>query len=125
MKRIIQTNNAPQAIGPYVQGVTIANNLVYTSGQIPLTPNGELKTNTIEEQTEQVMLNLKAVLEAANSSMEKVIKTTCFVADMNHFSAFNAIYERHFNGVFPARSCVEVSRLPKDVLIEVEAIAHI
>lgn len=124
MKEIINTNAAPSAIGPYVQAIKVGN-MVYTSGQIPLTATGVLAATDIVGQSEQVMLNLKAVLEEAGSSLAKVIKTTCFIKDMNDFVAFNEVYGRHFAGVYPARSCVEVARLPKDVLIEVEAIALI
>lgn len=124
MKEVINTKAAPSAIGPYVQAMKVGN-MVYTSGQIPLTASGDLVATDIAGQSEQVMLNLKAVLEAAGSSLAKVVKTTCFIKDMNDFAAFNEIYGRHFSGVFPARSCVEVARLPKDVLIEVEAIAII
>ncbi|WP_116963547.1 RidA family protein [Fastidiosibacter lacustris] len=123
MKEIIQTNQAPQAIGPYVQAVKIKD-FIYTSGQIPLKANGTLVEGDIKVQTQQAMQNLKAILEASGSSMTKIIKTTCFIADMNDFAAFNEVYATFFAGITPpARSCVEVARLPKDVLIEVEAIA--
>lgn len=119
---IVTTKQAPEAIGPYSQAI-INGGLVYTSGQIPVNPEtGEIAGNTIEEQAEQVLKNLAAVLEAAGSSVEKIIKTTCFLADMSCFSTFNAIYERHIVGK-PARSCVAVKTLPKNVLVEVEAIA--
>ncbi|WP_100551042.1 RidA family protein [Caedibacter taeniospiralis] len=122
MKEIVQTNHAPQAIGPYVQAIK-ANGVLYTSGQIPLLANGELINGGIHEQTRQVMLNLKAVIEAAGSSMGRVIKTTCFIKNMDDFALFNEVYASFFDGITPpARSCVEVTRLPKNVLIEVEAI---
>ncbi len=125
MKEVVQTNNAPQAIGPYVQAVKI-NGILYTSGQIALNPNGELVQGDIKVQAKQVMQNLKAVVEAAGSSMDKLIKTTCFIKNMDDFAAFNEVYASFFQGIIPpARSCVEVARLPKDVLIEVEAIAEV
>lgn len=122
MRKVISTNNAPQAIGPYVQG-SIVGNMVYTSGQIPLTKDGVLIDGDITEQTRQVMQNLLAILEAAGAKPENVIKTTCFLSDMNNFVKFNEEYAKYFTAPFPARSCVEVARLPKDVLVEVEAIA--
>ena|SRR5699024_2355035 len=121
---IVSTKNAPGAIGPYSQAI-ILNGVVYTSGQVPLSPEtGEVVGTTIEEQAEQVMKNLGAVLEAAGSSYEKTVKTTCFLADMNDFAAFNEIYGKYFTGK-PARSCVAVKTLPKNVLCEVEAIASV
>ena len=124
MSKKIATTNAPAAIGPYSQAV-IAGGLVYTSGQIALDPaTGALVGNTIEEQTEQVMKNLGAVLEAAGSSFEKAIKTTCFLADISHFAAFNEVYAKYFTEK-PARSCVAVKDLPKGALVEVEVIAEI
>ncbi|WP_354623246.1 RidA family protein [Psychromonas sp. MME2] len=123
-KKIINTELAPAAIGPYSQANQFAN-LVYTSGQIPLVPETmEIIEGGISEQTEQVMKNLMAVLAAANASSKSVIKTTCFIKDMNDFAAFNAVYATYFPEAAPARSCVEVARLPKDVLVEVEAIAY-
>lgn len=121
---IVSTKNAPGAIGPYSQAM-ILNRVVYTSGQVALSPEtGEVVGTTIEEQAEQVMKNLGAVLEAAGSSYEKTVKTTCFLADMNDFAAFNEIYGKYFTGK-PARSCVAVKTLPKNVLCEVEAIASV
>jgi len=118
----ISTDKAPAAIGPYSQAV-VHNGLVFTSGQIPLCPvSGEVVGTTIEEQSERVMKNLSAVLEAAGSSMDKAIKSTCFLADMGDFAAFNGVYARYFTGN-PARSCVAVKTLPKGVLVEVECIA--
>ena len=121
---IVSTKNAPGAIGPYSPAM-ILNGVVYTSGQVALSPEtGEVVGTTIEEQAEQVMKNLGAVLEAAGSSYEKTVKTTCFLADMNDFAAFNEIYGKYFTGK-PARSCVAVKTLPKNVLCEVEAIASV
>lgn len=118
----VKTEQAPQAIGPYSQAVKV-NGIVYTSGQIPLTLAGEVVSGGIEEQTNQVLHNLKKVLEEAGSSLQQVIKTTVFIQDMNEFGALNAIYEEHFGEHKPARSTVEVARLPKDVRVEIEAIA--
>lgn len=120
----IYTKNAPDAIGPYSQAVVV-NGLVFTSGQIAINPaSGNVEAETIEAQTEQVCTNLKNVLEAAGSSLEKAIKTTCFLKDMNDFAAFNAVYGKYFTEK-PARSCVAAKQLPKDVLVEVEVIAEI
>ena len=122
-KKIIATTEAPQAIGPYSQAMVVKG-VVFTSGQIPLNPEtGEIQGATIEEQAEQVMKNLGAVLEAAGSSYEKTIKTTCFLADMGDFAAFNEVYGKYFTGK-PSRSCVAVKTLPKNVLCEVEVIAE-
>ena len=118
------TKNAPEAIGPYSQAVK-ANGLIFTSGQIAINPaSGEVETYTIEAQTEQVCKNLKNVLEAAGSSLEKAIKTVCFLADMNDFGAFNEVYGKYFTDK-PARSCVAVKTLPKNVLVEIEVIAEV
>ena len=118
----IYTEHAPAAIGPYSQAVK-ANGLVFTSGQIALDPQtGAVVAGGIAEQTEQICKNLQAVLEAAGSSLEKAIKTTCFLADMNDFAPFNEVYGKYFTGK-PARSCVAVRTLPKNVLAEVEVIA--
>jgi len=120
----VQTEKAPAAIGPYSQAV-ISNNLVFTSGQIPLVPSsGDVKEGDITVQSEQVLENLKAVLEAAGSSLEHVVKTTCFLADMSDFAAFNGVYEKYLTEK-PARSCVAVKTLPKNVLVEVEAVAEV
>ncbi|HET6872512.1 MAG TPA: RidA family protein [Sporolactobacillaceae bacterium] len=116
------TKQAPEAIGPYSQGV-IVNNVFYSSGQIPLTAEGELVEGGIEAQVHQVFSNIKAVLESANASLETVIKTTVFIKDMNDFPKINEIYGTYFTTHLPARSCVEVARLPKDVKIEMEVIA--
>ena len=118
----IETKNAPAAIGPYTQAITTGT-LIYTSGQIALDPEtGALVSNTIEGQTEQVIRNLSAILTAAGSSLENVVKTTCFLKNISDFAAFNAVYGQFFTGK-PARSCVEVAALPKDALVEIEVIA--
>jgi 2-iminobutanoate/2-iminopropanoate deaminase len=122
--KIVSTNQAPAAIGPYSQGI-IAGNLFFSSGQIPLTAGGELVTGDISEQTHQVFKNLHAVLEEAGASLESVVKATVFLKDMNSFIAFNEVYGQYFADHKPARSCVEVARLPKDVLVEIEVIALI
>lgn len=124
MSKAIHTDNAPAAIGPYSQAV-VTGNLVYTSGQIPLNPkSGSIEETDIKAQTEQVCQNLKAVLEASGSSLEKVVKTVCFLQNMEDFAAFNEVYAKYFTGK-PARSCVSVKALPKGALVEVEAIAEI
>jgi 2-iminobutanoate/2-iminopropanoate deaminase len=121
-KEIISTTNAPAAVGPYSQAVKIGD-FLYTSGQIALDPaTGTLAPAEIEAQSEQVMKNLAAVLEAAGYTFDEVIKTTCFLQDMGHFAAFNAIYEKYFVSK-PARSCVAAAALPKGALVEVELIA--
>lgn len=121
MKKI-STEKAPAAIGPYSQGI-IANGFLFASGQIPINPeSGQIEAEGIEAQTEQVMKNIGAILEAAGVDYTKVVKTTCFLDDMGDFAAFNAIYEKYFTEK-PARSCVAVKKLPKDVLCEVEVIA--
>ncbi len=120
---VIKTEKAPQAIGPYSQAI-VAGPFIFTSGQIPIDPKtGEVVAGGIEEQTEQVLKNLKNVLEAAGSSMNKVVKTTVYIQDMNSFSKINEVYAKYFSEPYPARSCVEVSKLPKGVLIEIEAVA--
>jgi len=122
--KIVQTDKAPAAIGPYSQAM-VSGAMVYTSGQIPLSAaTGDVAGSGIAEQTEQVIKNLKAVLEAASSSMDKVVKTTCFLADMGDFAAFNGVYEKHFTSK-PARSTVAVKQLPKSVLVEIEAVAEV
>ena len=124
MLKKVATNKAPAAIGPYSQAV-IHNNMLFTSGQIPLDPETMLVVgNNISEQARQVMENLKAVLTEAGTSFENVIKTTCFLYDMNDFAEFNKVYEKYFVSK-PARSCVAVKSLPKGVLVEVELIAVI
>ncbi|AXF56584.1 RidA family protein [Salicibibacter kimchii] len=120
--KTVYTNQAPEAIGPYSQGV-IVNNMFYSSGQIPLTPNMELIGDGIHEQTEQVLENVQAVLKEAGASIDSVVKTTIFIKNMDDFPVINEIYGRYFNEHQPARACVEVARLPKDVQIEIEVIA--
>lgn len=126
MKKTIATKLAPAAIGPYAQG-NIIGNLLFTSGQVPLDANtGEIVGTTIEEQTVQVFKNLKAILEEGGSSLDKVIKTTVFIKDMNDFAAMNGVYGKYFSeDSLPSRSAVEVARLPKDVKVEIEVIAYI
>lgn len=120
----ISTPNAPKAIGPYSQAIVVGD-MVYTSGQIPLDPeSGSIVGTTITEQAEQVMKNLTAVLEAAGTSFENAVKTTCFLADMGDFAAFNEVYAKHITSA-PARSCVAVKTLPKGALVEVEVVALI
>lgn len=122
--KVVSTDKAPAAIGPYSQAM-ILNGVVFTSGQIPIDPaTGEITAVTIEEQAEQVMKNLGEVLKEAGSSYEKTVKTTCFLSDMGNFAAFNEVYGKYITGK-PARSCVAVKTLPKNVLCEVEAIAEI
>jgi 2-iminobutanoate/2-iminopropanoate deaminase len=119
----LQTSTAPAAIGPYSQGF-VSGNLIFTSGQIPLYPeSGEVAGTTVAEQTGQVIKNLAAVLEAGGSSLSRVVKTTCFLADMNDFAAFNEVYAKYFTGK-PARSTVAVRQLPKNVLVEIEVVAE-
>ncbi len=118
----IATPNAPAAIGPYCQAA-VHNGIIFTSGQIPLNPaDGSIVGTTIEEQAHRVCQNLSAVLTAAGSDLSKVLKTTCFLADMADFAAFNSVYAQYFTGK-PARSCVAVKTLPKNVLVEVECVA--
>lgn len=123
MPATVYTDKAPAAVGPYSQGTTLGN-IVFTSGQIPIIAATGVIPDTIEEQARVALENLKAVVEAAGSSMNKVLKTTVFISDMNNFAAINAVYARYFDEPFPARSCVQVARLPKDVMIEIEAIAE-
>ena len=123
MKTIISTPKAPAAIGPYSQAVCVGD-MIFTSGMIPINPeDGTLCTGTIEEQADRAISNLKALIEESGSSMEKVIKTTVFIKNMDDFAKINEVYAKYFKDNYPARSCVEVARLPKDVLIEIEAIA--
>lgn len=118
----IATNKAPAAIGPYSQGI-LANGMLFASGQIPIIPEtGELQAGDIKAQAEQVMKNIGEILKEAGTDYEKVVKTTCFLAEMSDFADFNSVYEKYFTGK-PARSCVAVKQLPKDVLCEVEVIA--
>jgi 2-iminobutanoate/2-iminopropanoate deaminase len=123
MKKEVKTDKAPQAIGPYSQAI-IANGFVFCSGQIPIVPEtGALNTGTIEDQTRQVLKNLSAVLEAAGTSPDHVVKATVFLQDMNDFAAMNKIYAEFFKAPFPARAAVQVARLPRDVKVEIEAVA--
>jgi len=123
-RHTISTDKAPAAIGPYAQA-NMAGDLIFTSGQIPLDPKaGELTGETIEEQTGRVLENLKAILEAAGTSMENVVKTTVFLADMSDFAKMNEVYARYFTGeMLPSRSTIEVAALPKGALVEIEAVA--
>ncbi|KGQ71599.1 hypothetical protein OA57_00605 [Chelonobacter oris] len=125
MKQIISTSLAPAAIGPYVQAVKTAG-WVYISGCIPVVPEtGNVINGTIEAQTKQVLNNLSAVLHAAGAKPNDIVKTTCFLKNMADFTLFNQLYSDYFAGDYPARSCVEVARLPKDVLVEIEAVAYL
>ncbi len=124
MSEKVYTKNAPAAIGPYSQAVVVGN-LVFTSGQIAINPtSGAVEAETIEAQTEQVCKNLSAVLEAAGSSLDKAVKTVCFLSDMDNFAKFNEVYGKYFTSK-PARSCVAVKTLPKNVLVEVDVIAEV
>ena len=125
MKEIISTDKAPAAIGPYSQAVKVGN-LLFTSGMIPIDPESNtLVEGGIEIQAERALNNVKALLEASGTSLDKVVKTVVFIKNMDDFAKVNEIYAKYFTSDFPARSCVEVARLPKDVLIEIEAIAEI
>jgi 2-iminobutanoate/2-iminopropanoate deaminase len=122
MREIIATEKAPKAVGPYSQAIRFAN-LVFVSGQIPMDPkSGEIVGGDIEIQAKQVLENLKAVIEASGMGLENVLKCTCFLRNMEHFARFNSVYNSYFANVLPARETVEVSRLPKDVLVEISAI---
>lgn len=124
-KEVVSTTQAPAAIGPYSQGIKFGG-LVFVSGQIPLDPSsGELVGSDVKTQTEQVLKNLKAVLEAAGSSLGQVIKATVFMKDLSEFAVMNEVYAASFREDPPARAAVEVSRLPRDVLVEIEAVAHV
>lgn len=124
MSKTVYAPNAPEAIGPYSQAVVL-DGLVFTSGQIPLNPtSGQIEVTSIKEQTEQVCKNLSAVLEAAGSSLDKAVKTVCFLQNMSDFAEFNEVYGKHFTSK-PARSCVAVKELPKGALVEIEVIARI
>lgn len=121
---VIYTKNAPDAIGPYSQAI-VTGGLVFTSGQIAINPeSGNVEATTVTEQTEQVCKNIKAVLEASGSSLENVVKTVCFLKDMSDFAAFNEVYGNYFTGK-PARSCVAVKELPKNVLVEIDTVAEV
>jgi 2-iminobutanoate/2-iminopropanoate deaminase len=123
-KSIVSTTGAPGAIGPYSQGVVASGTFVFTAGQIPIIPaTGELLAGDVGQQTRQVLENLKAILEAAGASLGTVVKTTVFLKDMTDFAAMNAVYGTYFRDVPPARSTIEVARLPKDARVEIEAVA--
>ncbi|MCX6575848.1 MAG: RidA family protein [Candidatus Aminicenantes bacterium] len=123
MKKEVKTDKAPQAIGPYSQGI-VANGFVFCSGQIPIVPQtGELSTGGIEDQTRQVLKNVSAVLEAAGTSLDNVVKATVFLQDMNDFAPMNKVYAEFLKTPFPARAAVQVARLPRDVKVEIEVIA--
>ena len=123
MQNKIQTDRAPAAIGPYSQAIRHGD-MIFTAGQIPLDPQtGEIVGDDITTQTRQVLDNLSAVLEAGGAKLEQVVKTTCFLNDMDDFAAFNEVYQLYLGTTAPARSCVAVERLPKDVLVEIEALA--
>ena len=125
MRKIVATTKAPAAIGPYVQA-NIIGNMVFTSGQLGLVPEtGEFVEGGVEEQTRQAFENLKAILEEAGTGLDKVIKTTVFLKDMNDFAKVNAVYASFFEGDFPSRSAVQVAKLPKDGMVEIEAIAYL
>ena len=124
-KSVVSTNDAPQAIGPYSQGIKLGN-LIFTAGQIPLDPaSGKIVEGGIAEQADRVMRNVQAVLAAAGSSLDRVVKTTCFLANLDDFGAFNEVYGRYFTNMPPARSTVKAARLPAGALVEVECIAEI
>lgn len=122
MKKVISTDKAPAAIGPYSQAIEV-NNMIYTSGVIPVNPATGVIAEGAKAQAEQAFTNLTNLIEAAGSSMDRVVKTTVFIKEMDDFGTVNEVYERFFPAPFPARSCVEVARLPKDVLLEIEAVA--
>lgn len=125
-RKTISTKNAPSAIGPYSQGIAAKGTMVFTSGQIPLDPaTGSIVGSDVEAQTRQALTNVKEVLAAAGAELKDVVKTTVYLADMNDFSAMNSVYSQFFTESFPARSAVQVARLPKDARVEVEAIAFI
>jgi len=125
MKKVINTSNAPAAIGPYSQAIQVGN-LVYTSGQIPVNPStGNIVEGGIKEQTRQSLQNVKAILQAAGVTMDHVIKTTVFMADMNDFADMNAVYAEFFSEPYPARSAVAVKTLPKNVMVEIEVVAEV
>ena len=122
--KVVNTSKAPEALGPYSHA-TVINGLVFTSGQIPLNLDGEIVSDDVKAQTKQVLENVKVVLDEAGSDIDSVIKATIFIADMNEFQNINEIYGKYFSNHQPARSCVEVARLPKDVKVEIELIAKV
>ncbi|GGG98119.1 RidA family protein [Staphylococcus pragensis] len=122
--KTINTNKAPEALGPYSHAMVV-NNLVFTSGQIPLDTDGNIVSDDVKEQTKQVLENLSVVLEEAGSDLESVVKATIFISDMNEFQQINEVYGSYFSEHQPARSCVEVARLPKDVKVEIEVVGKV
>ncbi|MEJ7530013.1 RidA family protein [Staphylococcus hominis] len=122
--KTINTNKAPEALGPYSHAMVV-NNLVFTSGQIPLDTEGNIVSSDVKEQTKQVLENLSVVLEESGSDLNSVVKATIFISDMNEFQQINEVYGSYFNEHQPARSCVEVSRLPKDVKVEIELVGKV
>lgn len=122
MKTVIATDKAPAAIGPYSQAIEV-NGMVYTSGVIPVNPETGAIPEDVQDQARQALTSLSNLLTAAGTNLDNVVKTTVFIKDMNDFAKINEVYSTFFNGAFPARSCVEVARLPKDVLLEIEAVA--
>ncbi|MCI2839576.1 RidA family protein [Staphylococcus hominis] len=122
--KTINTNKAPEALGPYSHAMVV-NNLVFTSGQIPLDTEGNIVSSDVKEQTKQVLENLSVILEEAGSDLNSVVKATIFISDMNEFQQINEVYGSYFNEHQPARSCVEVSRLPKDVKVEIELVGKV
>lgn len=122
--KTVNTNKAPEALGPYSHA-TVVNDLVFTSGQIPLTLDGTIVSDDVQEQTKQVLENLTVVLQEAGSDLDSVVKATIFISDMNNFQKINEIYGDYFGKYQPARSCVEVARLPKDVKVEIELIGKV
>ncbi len=123
MKKFILTENAPKPIGPYSQAVEANNSILFISGQIPFKPDGTLIGNDIESQTRQVLININSILLASGYSIENVVKTTVYMIDLGHFDVMNKIYSEYFESSKPARAAIQVSRLPKDVLVEIDAIA--
>jgi len=125
MRKVIRTKNAPGAVGPYSQAI-VSGGLVWVSGQIPLDPaTGQMVEGGIEAQAEQVLCNVRGVLEAAGSGMDRVVRATVYLVDLNHFDAVNAVYARHFGSEPPSRVCVEVCRLPKGAEVEIDAVAEL
>lgn len=123
MKRIVETENAPKPIGPYSQAVIAEGRLIFISGQIPINPDGSLPGNDIRSQTRQAILNIKAILESVGASLQNVVKTTVLLTDLENFASMNEVYNEFFIDSKPARAAYQVVRLPKDVLVEIEAIA--